>query len=54
MSDLTGASVLAKTSPALPVDWYFDPNIYQLELRLLFEAGPGYVGQERMVTAKGD
>jgi choline monooxygenase len=54
MSDLTGASVLTKTSPALPVDWYFDPKLYELELKLLFENGPGYVGHELMVPAMGD
>ena len=54
MSELTAASVLTKTSPALPVDWYFDPKIYELELKLLFEQGPGYVGHELMVPESGD
>ena len=54
MSELTAASVLTKTSPALPVDWYFDPKIYELELKLMFEQGPGYVGHELMVPELGD
>ncbi|MDD4881956.1 MAG: aromatic ring-hydroxylating dioxygenase subunit alpha [Gallionellaceae bacterium] len=54
MSELTGASVLTKTSPALPVDWYFDPRLYELEMKLLFENGPGYVGHELMVPATGN
>ncbi|MEW5892035.1 MAG: aromatic ring-hydroxylating dioxygenase subunit alpha [Pseudomonadota bacterium] len=54
MSDLTSASVLTKTSPALTVNWYFDPKIYELEMQLLFQQGPGYVGHELMVPNLGD
>ena len=54
MSDLTSASVLTNTSPALSVDWYFDPKIYALEMQLLFQQGPGYVGHELMVPGLGD
>ena len=54
MSDLAGQHALSRTSPQLPVDWYFDPHIYALELRLLFERGPGYVGHELLVPAVGD
>ena len=36
------------------IDWYFDPKIYELEKRLLFDAGPHYVGHELMVPEVGD
>ncbi|MBI5938046.1 MAG: aromatic ring-hydroxylating dioxygenase subunit alpha [Betaproteobacteria bacterium] len=54
MSDLTSASVLTNTSPALSVDWYFDPKIHELEMQLLFQQGPGYVGHALMVPGLGD
>jgi len=45
-----------KLSPAhaqLPIDWYFDPQIYALEKKLLFDAGPGYVGHALMAALPG-
>ena len=39
MSDLASLHALSKTSPQLPVHWYFDPHIYAVEQRLLFERG---------------
>jgi len=27
-------------------DWYFDPRVAEIERKLLFEGGPGYVGHE--------
>ncbi|MCW5605482.1 MAG: aromatic ring-hydroxylating dioxygenase subunit alpha [Burkholderiales bacterium] len=54
MSDLSSVAVFSKTAPQLPVHWYFDPRIYELEHRLLFENGPGYVGHELMVPNAGD
>ncbi len=41
-------------SPQLPVSWYFDPDIYALELQILFANGPGYVGHQLMVPNVGD
>src|SRR5919108_4943295 len=38
----------------LPVSWYFDPEIFALEKKLLFEAGANYVGHELMVPNVGD
>jgi phenylpropionate dioxygenase-like ring-hydroxylating dioxygenase large terminal subunit len=38
----------------LPVSWYFEPEIFALEKKLLFDAGAGYVGHELMVPAPGD
>src|SRR4051812_28361795 len=54
MSDLASQSALTRTSPQLPIDWYFDPQVYALEQRLLFERGPGYVGHELLVPNVGD
>lgn len=49
----TGA--LAATAPTqLPVGWYLDPHILELEKRLLFDQGPGYVGHEIMLPNVGD
>jgi choline monooxygenase len=54
MSDLSSLAVLDTHSVQLPVHWYFDPQIYELEKRLLFDHGPGYVGHELMVPNPGD
>ncbi len=54
MADPAGASLLTPTSPALPVEWYFDPKVYALEQRLLFGGGPSYVGHELMAPEVGD
>jgi choline monooxygenase len=52
MSDL--AMAFQAASSQLPVSWYFDPRFYELEKKLLFDAGPGYVGHELMVPNSGD
>jgi choline monooxygenase len=54
MSDLSSASVLSTASSQLPVSWYFDPRIHEIEKRLFFDCGPGYVGHELMVPNVGD
>ena len=54
MSDLASQRALNRASPQLPVDWYFDPQVYALEQRKLFERGPGYVGHELLVPNVGD
>ncbi|MHB0992135.1 MAG: aromatic ring-hydroxylating oxygenase subunit alpha [Burkholderiales bacterium] len=54
MSDLAVASQLSHTASQLPVSWYFDPDIYALELEILFARGPGYVGHQLMVPESGD
>ncbi len=54
MTDLANLSALTTTPTQLPVDWYFDRGIYELELKLLFDQGPGYVGHELMVPETGD
>jgi choline monooxygenase len=54
MSDSATAKGSLESNVQLPVDWYFDERIAQLEQRLLFEAGAGYVGHELMVPKVGD
>jgi phenylpropionate dioxygenase-like ring-hydroxylating dioxygenase large terminal subunit len=54
MSDLASQRALSRTSSQLPVSWYFDPRVYALEQRLLFERGPGYIGHELLVPGNGD
>jgi len=53
MSDLAESSALSLTSPQLPVSWYFDPAIYELEMEHLFKRGPRYVGHELMTPEPG-
>ena len=54
MSDLSSVAVFGTESPQLPVEWYFDSRIYEIEKRVFFERGPGYVGHELMVPNVGD
>jgi len=54
MSDLAAVKAWQESNAQLPVRWYFDEQIAALEQRLLFEAGPGYVGHELMVPELGD
>ncbi|MDN5936283.1 MAG: aromatic ring-hydroxylating dioxygenase subunit alpha, partial [Nitrosospira sp.] len=54
MSNLVEVSRLTQVPMQLPVDWYFDPRILDLERRLLFDQGAGYVGHEMMVPNAGD
>ncbi len=52
MSDLS--LQLQSTAGQLPVSSYFDPALYQRELKILFERGPRYVGHARSVPNVGD
>ncbi len=54
MSGLALPGHLAPARCQLPVSWYFDPGIFALEKKLLFDAGPGYVGHELMVPDAGN
>ncbi|HYP66770.1 MAG TPA: aromatic ring-hydroxylating dioxygenase subunit alpha [Thiobacillaceae bacterium] len=55
MSNLADSvSALSRAKPQLPVSWYLDPEIHALEHKLLFAAGPNYVGHELMVPETGD
>lgn len=54
MSEIGNSAQLSPAVTQLPVDWYFDPQIFALELDHLFAAGPGYVGHELMVPQRHD
>jgi choline monooxygenase len=54
MSEVAHLVQVRRASCQLPVSWYFDPAIFELEKKLLFEAGPNYVGHELMVPQAGD
>ena len=54
MSDIASPQKLRQSSPQLPVSWYFDQQMLELEQKLLFENGPGYVGHELMTPDPGD
>jgi len=54
MSDLASQKVLAKTSPHLPLSWYFDPKVAEVESKRLFARGPGYVGHMQMTPNPGE
>ena len=54
---MSNVARLREVEPArcqLPVAWYFDPAIFELEKRLLFDAGANYMGHELMVPNVGD
>ena len=54
MTDLANQARLAPAASQLPVDWYFDEKIFELEKKLLFAVGPGYVGHRHMAPEAGD
>src|SRR5258708_11811890 len=54
MSDVAQLRQVRPARPQLPVSWYFDPAIFELEKKLLFDAGSNYVGHELMVPKVGD
>jgi nitrite reductase/ring-hydroxylating ferredoxin subunit len=49
MSDIASRALLAPSHSQFPVAWYFDEKLFEMEKKLIFDAGPGYVGHERMV-----
>ncbi len=53
MTNLATAQQLAPSNLQLPVSAYFDADLYQREIELLFQQGPGYVGHELMVPEIG-
>lgn len=54
MSDIASKAQLAPGASQLPVSMYFDEKVFELEKRLFFDAGPGYVGHELMVPEVGN
>lgn len=53
MSDIASGAALAAGVSQLPVSAYFDERIFELEKKLLFDDGPGYVGHTLMVPEVG-
>jgi phenylpropionate dioxygenase-like ring-hydroxylating dioxygenase large terminal subunit len=45
---------LAATAVGLPVSWYFDPEILEIERQHLFGAGPKYSGHRSLVPQDGN
>jgi phenylpropionate dioxygenase-like ring-hydroxylating dioxygenase large terminal subunit len=54
VSKLASPAHLRPARCQLPASWYFDPEIFEREKRLLFDAGATYVGHELMVPNVGD
>ena len=54
MSDIASRVAIAPAVSQFPVDWYFDEKRFEQEIKLIFDAGPGYVGHELMVPGIND
>src|SRR5437868_943378 len=54
MSDVASLRQIKPARCHLPVSWYSDPSIFELERKLVFDAGANYVGHELMVPNTGD
>ncbi|GDX61113.1 (2Fe-2S)-binding protein [Nitrosomonadaceae bacterium] len=54
MLNLINDSQSTQVTPQLPINWYLDPQILDLEQIFLFDQGPGYVGHEVMLPNVGD
>lgn len=51
---LTNRQATATDSVGLPISWYFDPDILEIERQALFAAGPKYSGHASLVEQDGD
>src|SRR5689334_3482417 len=51
---LTDRKQHSGSSLGLPVSWYFDPDILEIERRALFAAGPTFAGHSSLVKQDGD
>ncbi|MGH8764559.1 MAG: aromatic ring-hydroxylating oxygenase subunit alpha, partial [Burkholderiales bacterium] len=54
MSTIASLAQVRPAASQLPVSWYFDPEMFAREQKLLFAAGSNYVGHELMVPNVGD
>src|ERR1700736_4989365 len=54
MSNLATRERLRQSTSQLPVSWYNDPALLEIERKVLLDRGPGYVGHELMVPNAGD
>jgi len=51
MSDNISSLLLGSGAQQLPVAWYFDQKIFELEQKLIFEKSAGYAGHELMAPS---
>ncbi len=54
MSHAAPRAQLAPGVSQFPVEWYFDEKLFELEMKVLFQNGPGYAGHELMVPELHD
>ena len=54
MSEIAKIEQFSPVSAQPPLRWYFDPKVLEVEQRVLFDAGPNYVGHELMAPNPGD
>ena len=54
MSDLASQKVLARTSPHLPLSWYFDPKVAEIEKKRLFDRLDGPFDPGAVPTGRGE
>lgn len=51
---IVGHQQQTRPSVGLPISWYFDPDVLEIERQGLFAAGPTYAGQISLVKEDGD
>jgi phenylpropionate dioxygenase-like ring-hydroxylating dioxygenase large terminal subunit len=51
---LMGSQSKLEPAVGLPVSWYFDPEVLEIERRELFTAGPSYAGHVSLIRSDGD
>ena len=54
MSEIARLKQFNPVSAQPPLRWYFDPQVLEVEQRVLFDTGPQYVGHELMTPNAGD
>lgn len=54
MISVASISQFTKPAPQLPIAWYADASVYEIEQRYLFPLAPQYVGHELMAPNVGD
>jgi phenylpropionate dioxygenase-like ring-hydroxylating dioxygenase large terminal subunit len=51
---LVDATAKPDTAFGLPISWYFDPDVLEIERRLLFAPGPTFAGHTSFVQQEGE
>jgi choline monooxygenase len=51
---LTSQRAATDTAVGLPISWYFDPEVLEIERRSLFDDGPSFAGHASSVPNEGD